>query len=278
MSPISLDPRKFRYAKHEVFETPPEDTQLARYMTLTKFLALIEGGYLFFARYDKLGDPFEGSWPKSLVKAWFSQVEDEHRRYAEVRDREAGKAEPVVMAMFQNSRVLRACSAASCWHEWSGESAALWQHYSSSDSGLCVRTTVGQLRQLLDRSGTGDAEVAYHLGRVRYIDYDNLKDPSASNTYWPLIYKWESFNHEKEVRAVIIDYASYPSVEERGLRRGGIQGGGLAIPVFVADLITEVIVAPQSAGWVADTVMRVAEKLGHGFPVRPSVMARRPLI
>lgn len=49
---------------HEFLHTPPKDAILWRYMDFVKFISLLETNTLFFARADKLGDPFEGSFPK----------------------------------------------------------------------------------------------------------------------------------------------------------------------------------------------------------------------
>ena len=49
------------YEEHPVFNPPPDDAILWRYMDFTKFVSLLEKQALFFARADKLGDSFEGS-------------------------------------------------------------------------------------------------------------------------------------------------------------------------------------------------------------------------
>ena len=44
--------------------TPPDNdsTKVWRYMTFTKFMSLVDRSALYFARVDRLGDPFEGSF------------------------------------------------------------------------------------------------------------------------------------------------------------------------------------------------------------------------
>jgi hypothetical protein len=49
-------------SEHPNFSHPTDRTiALWRYMDLSKFVALLQTGKLYFARADKLGDPFEGS-------------------------------------------------------------------------------------------------------------------------------------------------------------------------------------------------------------------------
>ena len=49
------------YEVGNTFNKPPADAVLWRYMSFTKFVSLLTKKSLFFARADKLGDPFEGS-------------------------------------------------------------------------------------------------------------------------------------------------------------------------------------------------------------------------
>ena len=51
---------------HQVFAQPANpDTKIWRYMNFTKFVSMLEHQALWFSRADKLGDPFEGSMPKT---------------------------------------------------------------------------------------------------------------------------------------------------------------------------------------------------------------------
>jgi hypothetical protein len=51
--------------EHESFPQPP-DTRIRvwRYMDLAKFLWCLQHEALFFARLDRLGDPFEGYYTR----------------------------------------------------------------------------------------------------------------------------------------------------------------------------------------------------------------------
>lgn len=48
--------------------------KLWRYMDLAKFLALLEDRALYFARADKLGDPFEGAAGIADAAAGLGQI------------------------------------------------------------------------------------------------------------------------------------------------------------------------------------------------------------
>lgn len=51
------------YTPQPSFGTPSRDRRIWRYMSLAKFMSLLDTRALFFARSDRLGDPFEGSYP-----------------------------------------------------------------------------------------------------------------------------------------------------------------------------------------------------------------------
>jgi hypothetical protein len=55
---------------HPIFRQPDdENTKVWRYMDFTKLVSLVDSRRLFFSRADRLGDPFEGSWPRINVQA-----------------------------------------------------------------------------------------------------------------------------------------------------------------------------------------------------------------
>jgi hypothetical protein len=48
------------YETHVLFDSPADSARLWRYMDLSKLIDLLHRKSLFFARADKLGDPWEG--------------------------------------------------------------------------------------------------------------------------------------------------------------------------------------------------------------------------
>ena len=273
-----IDPRRLRFEPHPVFETPPDDATLSRYMTLPKYLSLLTGRYLFFCRVDGLGDRFEGSFPTGH----FEEVR---------RDMEAALKDSPVLAIKGVSRedlaksmlrdqrgfhaATRACAAASCWHEGETESAALWSMYSGADSGICLRSTTARLKRALTGVAGGETELPYFLGRLRYVDYRTARMP-RENVLWPLTFKRKSFEHEREVRALIVDYSRLSNALPEDLESVAIPAGGLAVIVQVEDLVSEVLVSPSAPAWYAEAVLSATERLGLRFPVRVSEMAEAP--
>lgn len=61
------------YETHPAFQQPSRETMIWRYMSFAKFVSLLEKKALFFARLDRLGDPFEGSPPRLDVELMVEQ-------------------------------------------------------------------------------------------------------------------------------------------------------------------------------------------------------------
>jgi hypothetical protein len=56
---------------HPDFSAPASaETRIWRYLTFAKYIDLVEREEIFFARADRLGDPFEGTLSKANVAIW----------------------------------------------------------------------------------------------------------------------------------------------------------------------------------------------------------------
>lgn len=64
------------FEEHPHFSTPSAGECIWRFMSYTKFLACLNKNSLFFSRYDKLGDPFEGA---------YAQKQEELRQFYEAQ-------------------------------------------------------------------------------------------------------------------------------------------------------------------------------------------------
>ncbi len=62
------------FTPHDSCDCPPDETKIWRYMDLAKFLWILETKSLFFARTDKLGDPYEYATPKPSQERWASMM------------------------------------------------------------------------------------------------------------------------------------------------------------------------------------------------------------
>jgi hypothetical protein len=230
---------------------------------------------LHFARTDKLDDPFEGSWTKNEapLELWengkpvYPQPSQE-----ELRKRFPKHETPELRAATWRTR--RESTAVNCWYAGEHESAAMWRLYSSE--GIAVRTTLAKLIQSLPKGAPGDGTNAIQVGQVQYVDYETDFMP-VGNSYWPFMHKRLSFEHEREVRAVIheigknmIDYGSF------GIREPGVPPEGLLVPVAIESLVQSLHIAPSSPSWFAAAVSDVVDRFGYRFPVVQSQLDAAP--
>ena len=89
------------YEDHPIFNTPTDNTLIWRYMDFTKFISLLETSSLFFAQGDKLGDPFEGSFPKPNIRSRFYQ----------------NIPRQVLNDITKFRMYLLKCTTVNCWHQ-----------------------------------------------------------------------------------------------------------------------------------------------------------------
>lgn len=244
--------------RHDLLKMPDDPkTMIWRYMDFAKFVALIEDRQLVLSRSDLLGDPFEGSFSKTHLRALnaLSTVLPQSTQSAIEQSKSAWLRE-------------RQWTYISCWHMNETESEAMRRQYAARDKAICIQSTVERLDRCLP-------EYAY-IAEVQYIDYD--KDPipgSEDNTFPSFAYKRKSFAHERELRAI---YAK-STVREDG--KGLHQGPDPAIcsfPIDVSNLIEKVYVSPMSPGWFRELICKVMKRYSlDAIPVVPSSLDDEPL-
>ena len=241
-------------------ESPPPDASLWRYMDFTKFLALLEHSSLFFARVDKLGDPFEGYLPTRVLE-----------NLRNTFNNNSDPADNIYWNITQVFRTFAAFTLVSCWHESSQESMAMWKLYSKEADGVAIKTTFASLSESLQC----DEDV--FVGRINYVDYDAaspigilddedrlFKGPSAD----PLLklrssffHKRKAFEHEKEVRALhpLSMWGLFPGGMTKELPEPDC-GVGKNLRVELPQLIKQIVVSPICPAWMVELVESAAAR------------------
>ena len=247
------------YKEHPAFSPPPPDAILWRYMDFAKFTSLIDKRALFFARADRLGDPFEGS--TSQVNTSLHPI-----IYKDSLNSDALKGLPIG---FQS---LRRFHLINCWHWGEHESDAMWTRYSRQYDGIAVKTSF----QALSNGFSGQTPV--YIGKVNYIDYSSTFIPEG-NAFAYYLHKRRAFEHEKEVRAIILKFPPMePAKKELGiLGLPDICEVGMYFEVDIATLIEEIVVAPFAPDWFIELVQSVTAQYGLPVSVRKSSLSDLPV-
>ena len=245
------------YQEDDRFNAPPIDAVLWRYMGFTKFVSLLARSALFFARADKLGDPFEGALSPvnvALRPLLYKDALSEDKRN-QIGD-------------FMKD--LRRFMLVNCWHENENESDAMWKLYSNIEDGIAIKT------DFLSLSGSLRGSRGVYIGRINYVDYDTTFIPEG-DAFRPFMHKRKGFEHEREVRAVILELS--PSGSEGFIigRQPSVYEVGTYHEVDTSVLIKEVVVPPYAEDWFTELVQATAETFQLGAPVRKSSLAVQPV-
>jgi hypothetical protein len=238
--------------RHPAFEPPTDpEVRIWRYMDFTQFISMLEEKALLFTRADLLVDKFEGTMSRPLYD-FLEQHSDPEQA--------AGLL-----------RLTKGWSFVNCWHMNECESVAMWEVYSTSKESVCVQTTYSRLREALADNVC--------IGVVNYISYERDKIP-AGNTFWPLVHKRKSFEHERELRAVWSDIANVSSAGPEvaaGLKYQPAPQEIVWKQVDLGSLIENVYVSPTAGLWFSALVKKVLQRYELNVPVKRSDLAAEPL-
>jgi hypothetical protein len=250
-------------------------TRLARYMDFAKFFFLLEESALYFSRADMLGDPFEGSYTKGYRN-------DPTHDALTYKDAPAEVLADLPRRRSAESEVLkreREHYFVSCWHMSNSESEAMWQLYSLKDQGIRIATTIEKLKASLEQSLSKDRQGTLFIRRVFYLDYKKEDFPPRLG-YMRFIHKRLSFEHEKEVRAIIwdsdLDLKFYGNEE---VMRSGIfpqDKLGIKVNVDLHSVIDQIGVHPNCPDWQFDLIRKILRRYNLKVEVTRSELTADP--
>jgi len=247
---------------HEVFIEPIDLNQkIWRYMDFTKFIDLLNSQELYFTRPDKFEDVFEGRLSQATIR-------DIEANFDGTPEQNAHQTMLLTRGAFKQASTL--LFGVNCWHMNDHESAAMWKLYLKSNEGIAIQTTYSKLKQALVPSDT-----ECFMGIVHYIDYDN-DIMGSNNLFIPLVHKRKSFEHEKEVRAVVIIKANVP-VAGTPVKTLEQLMPGVRISLSLEELIEAVYVSPDSPQWLTGLVEDTCRKFGYKFSIVNSRLSEQPI-
>lgn len=246
----------------------PEETDavLWRYMDLSQLVSILERDQLWFARADKLSDPYEGSLTKPRREIRDKQVE----ALKEVSEREEGwtpierDVDELIEEQVRKNRRQREWVFIHCWHQNEKESAAMWDLYTKSNDAIVIKTTFERLIRALMEN-----EEEISLSKVRYLDFEE-EDMVQGESTLDFLFKRKSFEHEQEVRALFWDLPELDEMDD--------QPPGQYVNVDVERLIDEIRIAPSAESWFFDTVKQMLQSYGFSEEIiTQSNLAEDPL-
>ena len=251
---------------HPIFREPNDpNVKIWRYMDFTKFVSLLECRSLYFARADLFEDTFEGSLSRATF-TWRGGIY------------EGLSVDPEEMEKFSKAREeLRKQIFVNCWHMNARESAAMWKLYARSNEAVAIQSTYQLLHSCLPANT--------YVGEVQYIDYET-DYLAEDHLFGPYMHKRISFEHERELRAMIYIRSDNPNdylrnhiaVKDVEARVGDPIGDvGRAVSVNLNELIERVYVAPTSPAWFNDLVLKIMNKYELDKPLINSALDAKPM-
>jgi hypothetical protein len=239
--------------------------KLWRYIDLAKFMSLLEDRALYFARVDKLGDPFEGAAGiTARYVVWEERTKDYFRRAmqtlpegsSQLSQEEIEKsAERLLGEMHQAMEYERQRSFATCWHANTVESEALWRLYCPPpQAGVLIQTTAEALEASLG------PDAAAQIGHVQYLDFKT----AFAGPYERIFTKRKSLSHEAEVRAV---FERMPMKDPPT---------GILMPVDLKQLVHAIVPSPFAPPWLQELIAKTLKRHGLDLPLQASELLAEP--
>jgi Protein of unknown function (DUF2971) len=243
---------------HPLFRNaPPPDAKLWRYLSFAKLVSLLYAPRLHFTRVDQFDDHFEGAWPKSDLEYW---------------EKVKGLIAIYYTEVMRYSKV-----AASCWVESPHESAAMWRLYAPGEEGIAITTTFRKLCDIPSTTLKQDPAFSQNdprgwlagATRVTYLDHaskglieDLGKNEPLPNTMMPFMLKNVSYEHEKEVRALVI-----------AGKGSEIGREGFDLSLNLDEFIDEIVVNPFCQTWFTEAVTGLVDRYGLKNKLRQSALS-----
>jgi len=140
------------------------------------------------------------------------------------------------------------------------ESAAMWKLYPTSEEGVGIQTTFKNLSMAFK-----NYERDVFIGIVKYTDYEN-EIISEKYIFDRFLHKRNSFEHEKEVRAIILN-----------THNNALSEMGLYVKVNLNLLINKIYVSPYSKKWFIELVQSVAKRYHLKADVVNSSLKANPI-
>jgi hypothetical protein len=248
-------------------EPEPGNARLWRYMDLAQFLSILETQALFFPSVATLAkaDPYEGEPLPAKLRAAKAQ----------------GAA--ALRAFRLNCEVFKHLNFYNCWHMNDGESDAMWKLHLKGSQGIAIQSTVERIKSSLQNCHTDTV----YMTLVKYVDYDTFTTTDTMFGSSDYMFKRLAFRHEQEVRlgtdrrdvrSEFFDATGRISASNPRVTPADIlmhpERTGVYVPVSISALVERVVIYPFAPVWFSELVTSLSKRLGYGFEVVSSEMAR----
>lgn len=220
-----------------------DDTPIFRYMDFSKFMDLLENKHLFFCNAQYFEDEYEGKIPEGFYKGWSKEARDGHEPLSEM-----------INEYFKGY--------ISCWNKGEVESYSLWKIYTNPNTGIAIKSTVGDLKKALDNH-------SIKMYKAEYVDFKE-KEVDCE----PPCYSREVANENGLMitRDVVEVYKDMPYAYENEIRAvyiTNIEKNGINFGINLSTLINEIYISPFASEWFDKLVHKIAKKECYNISDKP---------
>ena len=114
------------------------------------------------------------------------------------------------------------------------------------------------------------------IGSVGYLDYGTQYLAEHKGYLYPCFFKWNSFQYENELRAMIYTGGGNPRDPAKKNTEWDRENG-LYARINVDSLVERIFVAPIAPRWFVELLDSVLERLGLNIEIVQSDLASGPL-
>jgi len=215
--------------------TLDDSISLFRYLDFSKYVELLESQKLCFCNTKYFEDKLEGEMPEAFYYKWIDEHKNGHKSISEEINKHFS-------------------SYISCWNIGVDENYALWKIYTHPETGVCIRTTVGNLKKSLNNSDVKIFKIKY-IPSFEDSSFD-IELPfyfreSVNGMIIPLshqvkeVCKLDSYEYEHEARAIYVDKS---------------KNNVIRFPINIEELINEVYFSPYPSVWFRNLVKKITNK------------------
>ncbi len=219
------------------------DAVIWRYLTLKKFVSLIDLRAVWFTRLGIFEDAEEGMTPEFTRQ----QIKGQHREMEGWFLDEERKSQ-IRRSHEDNERYGRDLIVASCWVIGEHESEDMWTEYAKDREGVVIKSTAGALTRSLEQS----LKAKWWIGKVSYVDlstYRGMNPYEGSQAHLRAFLKGEKYSHESELRVATMNFVAPGCLNPDGSpqnekQRNGLidasDGPGIYVRVNLSTMVDEV--------------------------------------
>jgi hypothetical protein len=251
------------------YSVPSDEQMIWRYVDRKKFELLIKNKALFFARASMFRDAFEGSFPRGQpeLERILSFLPYDVVRNATRID---------IYGLEGFAKWLRHWVFANCWHMNECESLAMWKLYLKKRKGIvCIQSTFKRLCDSLPAHSPQSVfgKGKFHIGKINYISYAD-GTISTKNLLSPFFCKRKEYSHERELRAVFLDFP----IREDGFpdRKVIPSDMGRYVECNLERLIEKITVFPAAPSQFIERIEEILSRYALQKPVIRSSLDERP--